>query len=137
MLGEKLGEFQGKITGQRVLASDLPGPKFETSFEIRGTILGIEATMMGTYWSTIRPDGSLYGECPNQGIIITKEGEIGTWSSAGVGRFTGHGSAVSYRGAAYFQITSQKLARLNGVAALYELEIDDDGNAQAPFWEWT
>jgi len=110
MLGEKLGEFQGKITGQRVLPADGPGPKVETSFEISGTMLGIEATMMGTYWSTVRPDGTLYGECPMQGILMTRDGEVGTWTAAGVGRFTGQGTAVSYRGAIYFQTVPQKLA---------------------------
>ena len=28
-------------------------PALETSFEISGTILGIDATMMGIYWSTV------------------------------------------------------------------------------------
>jgi hypothetical protein len=28
-------------------------PALETSFEISGTILGINATMMGIYWSTV------------------------------------------------------------------------------------
>ena len=136
MLGEKLGEFQGKVTGQRVLPSDESRPTVETSFEIRGTMLGIEATLLGTYWSTVRPDGTLYGECPKQGIIMTRDGDIGTWTGTGVGRFTGHGSAVSFRGAIYFQIASQKLARLNGVAVLYEWEVDEHGNARTPFWEW-
>ena len=89
MLGEKLGELQGKVTGQRVLSSEGSGRKMETSLEIRGTILGVEAAMLGTYWSTVRPDGSLYGECPMQGILTTAGGEVGTWTAAGVGRFTG------------------------------------------------
>jgi hypothetical protein len=136
MLGEKLGELQGKVTGQRVLPAEGPGPKVETSFEISGAILGVDTTMMGTYWSVVRPDGTLYGECPNQGILMTKDGQVGTWSGGGVGRFTGQGSAVSFRGAVYFQIAAPKLARLNQVAALYEWEIDAQGNARAPFWEW-
>jgi hypothetical protein len=136
MLGEKLGEFQGKITGQRVLPPDGSGPKVETSFEISGTILGIQATMMGTYWATVRPDGTLYGECPMQGIIMTQGGEVGTWTAAGVGRFTGQGAAVSYRGAIYFQTVPTQLAHLNQVAVLYEWEVDAQGNAKTPFWEW-
>ncbi|MBI4530954.1 MAG: hypothetical protein HY709_05465 [Candidatus Latescibacteria bacterium] len=136
MLGEKLGEFRGKVTGQRVLPPDSSGPKVETSFEISGTILGVEATMMGTYWSIVRPDGTLYGECPQQGIIMTRDGDMGTWSGAGVGKFTGQGSAVSFRGAIYFHTAAQKLARLNEVAILYEWEVDAQGNAQTPFWEW-
>jgi hypothetical protein len=136
MLGEKLGDFRGKVTGQRVLPADGASPKVETSFEISGTLLGIEATMMGTYWSAVRPDGTLYGECPQQGVIMTRDGAVGTWNGAGVGRFTGQGSAVSFRGALYFQSMPPQLARLTRVAVLYEWEIDAHGNAQTPFWEW-
>jgi hypothetical protein len=136
MLGEKLGEFHGKITGQRVLPAVEGRPTLETSFEISGTILGLNATMMGTYWSTVRSDGSLYGECPRQGILITQDGEMATWTGTGAGRFTGRGSAVSFRGTVYFQTTSPKLARLNGMAVLHEWDVDEHGNAQTPFWEW-
>ena len=81
MLGEKLGELRGKVTGQRVLPADDSRPKVETSFEISGTVLGVETTMMGTYWSTVRPDGRLYGECPMQGILLTRDGDVGTWTA--------------------------------------------------------
>jgi hypothetical protein len=135
MLREKIGEVRGKVTGQRVLPSD-GNPKMETAFEVSGMLYGVELTMMGTYWSTVREDGTLYGECPQQGIIVTKGGELGTWTAAGVGKFTGEGSAVSFRGAIYFQTVPQSLARLRTVAALYEWDIDAEGNAQAPFWEW-
>jgi len=136
MLGEKLGEFQGKVTGQRFLPADGAHAKVETSFEISGTLLGIEATMMGTFWSTVRADGLLYGECPMQGILLTRDGAVGTWTAAGVGRFTGQGAAVTFRGAIYFQTAPQPLARLTQVAVLYEREIDAQGNARTPFWEW-
>jgi len=137
MLGEKLGELHGKLTGQRILPPEGANPKCETSFEISGTILGVEITMMGTYWSIVRQDGTLYGECPWQGIIMTKNGDMGTWSGAGVGRFTGEGTAVSFRGALYFQIASQNLARLNSIAAPYEWDVDAQGTARIDIWEWT
>jgi hypothetical protein len=137
MLGKKLGELRGKVTGQRILPPEGANPKCETSFEISGTILGVQATMMGTYWSIVRQDGTLYGECPWQGIIMSKEGDIGTWSGAGVGRFTGEGAAVSFRGALYFQITSQNLAKLNSIAVPYEWDVDAKGMARIDIWEWT
>ena len=136
MLGNKLGDFQGKVTGTRILAPDGPGPTVATSFEVSGAILGEQATFMGTYWSTVRPDGTLYGECPKQGLIISAAGDIGEWSGAGVGHFTGQGTAVSFRGAVYFHGASGKLAPLNGMAVLYEWEIDAQGNAKTPFIEW-
>ena len=55
MLGEQLGQEQGKITGRRVLPSDGRGPKVEITFQARGTILGTEATDLGTYWSVVLP----------------------------------------------------------------------------------
>jgi hypothetical protein len=61
---------------------------------------------------------------------------VGTWTAAGVGTFTGQGAAVSFRGAIYFQTAPQPLARLTQVAVLYEWEIDAQGNARTPFWEW-
>lgn len=136
MLGEKLGELHGKITGQRVLPSEGGDPKVETSLEISGTILESEITLMGTYWSTVRADGSLYGECPWQGVIMTKDGEVGTWAASGIGRFTGDGTGVSFRGPLYFQINSQKLGRLNQVCTIYEWEIAGNGNADLSIWEW-
>lgn len=67
---------------------------------------------------------------------MTKDGDMGTWSGAGVGRFTGEGAAVSFRGALYFQIASQKLAHLNGIAVPYEWDVDSQGTARCDIWEW-
>lgn len=135
MLGEKLAEYRGKITVQRILPSDGPYPRVETTFEINGPILGIESPMMGTYCSTVRPDGTLYGECP-AGALMTQAGEMATWTGTGAGRFTGHGSAVSFRGVVYYQTASPKLARLNGIAAVYEWDVAENGEARAILWEW-
>ncbi len=133
MLGEKIGEETGRVTGRRVLPSEGHGPKVEVSFEASGTILGVEATNLGTYSSIVRPDGTLYGE--GQGVAMTKDGEAVSWIGQGVGRFTG-GGAVSYRGALYYQTASEKLASLNSIAGVHEYEVDEDGNTQATTWEW-
>lgn len=134
MLGEMIGEFRGKVTGNRVLPSEGQAPKVETSFQQSGKILGVEATDMGTYWSAVRAGGSLYGE--GQGVTMTKDGEMAAWTGNGVGRFTGRSSAVSFRGAIYYQTSSAKLARLNSVAIVFEYETDENGNTHAKFWEW-
>ncbi len=91
---------------------------------------------MGTYGSTLRADSTLHGECPGQGMILTKTGEAGTRSAAGVGRYTGKGAAASFRGATFFHNVPASLARQGRVAVLYEWEIDEAGNARAPIWEW-
>ena len=55
---------------------------------------------------------------------------MGTYIGSGAGRFTGKGSAVSFRGAIYYQGASGKLAPLNGLALVYEWDVDDNGNGQ-------
>ena len=135
MLGEQIVVEQGKVTGYRVLPSEEgQGPKVEVSFQSAGKILGIEETDMGTYWSVLRASGVLFGE--GQGVVMTKDGETASWTGQGIGRFTGRGSAVSWRGAIFFQSTSQKLARLNGVAAVFEYDVDQNGNTSSNIWEW-
>jgi hypothetical protein len=60
---------------------------------------------------------------------------MATWKGHGVGKFVG-GGAVSYRGAVYYSTASPKLARLNGVAGVFEFDVDANGNTTAKSWEW-
>jgi hypothetical protein len=133
MLGEQLGQEQGQVTGLRVLP-DEEGPKVEVSFTASGTLLGAHSTDMGTYVSVTRPDGSMYGE--GRGVIMTDDGETASWTGQGVGHFTGHGTAVSWRGGIYYETTSKKLARLNGIAAVFEYDTDENGKTAAKLFEW-
>lgn len=135
MLGEKVGEFVGTATA-KVLPAEGSTPKFETSVEGSGTFLGTAITGLATYQSEVLADGTLYGECPNQGVIMTQGGEIATFRATGAGRFTGEGGAVSFRGVAYFRTSTSTLARLNGVAVVYDFDVDADGNAKWDLWEW-
>ena len=134
MLGEQIGEETGQITAMRVLPAEGAGPKVEVSFQSSGTLLGARVNDMGTYISVTRPDGTLFGD--GQGIAMTEDGEVATWRGAGVGRFTGQGGAVSWRGAIYFQSTSERLARLNGIAVVFEFETDQSGKVEAKSFEW-
>jgi hypothetical protein len=132
MLGEVIGESRGKRSGRRVLSVD-NGFKVEVAFESKGKLLGIDAMEVGTYWSVSRPDGSLYGE--GHGVIIGADGNNATWKGQGVGKLA-EGGAVSYRGAVYYSTASPKLARLNSVAAVFEFEVDAEGNTHSKLWEW-
>jgi hypothetical protein len=132
MLGELIIEEQGKITAQKVL--DDAGPKIEASFQTSGRVLGVEQTNLGTFSSVLTPAGVLYGE--GRGVTMTKDGGMVTWKGSGVGKFTGQGTAVSWRGAIYFQTPSQNFARLNSVAGAYEFEVDENGNVRSKIWEW-
>jgi len=132
MLGELIGEERGQITSTRVLASET-GPRVEASFQAQGTILGTDITDMGTYISSARPDGTMFGE--GQGISMTTDGEMATWRGQGVGRFTRPG-AVAWRGAIYYESASKKLSKLNGIAVIYEYETDESGKIESKTWEW-
>jgi hypothetical protein len=135
MLGEKLGESAGNITGTRVLSAAGPETKLEVSFQGRGTLLGVGITDLGTYWQVIRPGGVLYGE--GQVVMMTDDGELAPWVGGGVGRPTGPGYSASYGVYGAFQTASEKLARLNRVATAIEYEVAEDGSYHWIAWEWT
>jgi hypothetical protein len=134
MLGEKLGESSGKLTGTRVLAAG-PEPKLEVSFQGRGTLLGVGITDLGTYWQVVRPGGVLHGE--GQVVVMADDGELAPWVGGGVGRPTGPGYAASYGVYGAFRGASGKLARLDGVATVFEYEVTEDGSYRWTAWEWT
>ena len=131
MLGEKILEEKGKVTTTRVLES-APQPKVETTFEAQGKILGIAHRTIGTYWSVIQNSGTLYGE--GNGVVMTKEG-IAAWRGSGTGKFTKAGG-VQFRGAIHYQTNVRKLLRLNGIAVIYEYDVDENGNTNAVGFEW-
>jgi len=133
MLGDKIRESTGKVTARRVLPNPGGGPKIETSFEASGRLLGVKETETGTYVTVVRPDGSLFGE--GQGISMGKGGELATWVGQGVGTIKKDGT-VSYRGALYYQTSAPAWSRLNSVAAIFEYEVDAQGNSRTQAWEW-
>jgi len=132
MLGEIIGEGRGKRTARRVLCTD-PHFKIEVSFEDMTKLLGVDGMNIGTYVSWPKADGSLHGE--GEGVFATMDGDMVTWKGIGVGRFGAAGS-VSYRGTVSYSTSSQKLAKLNAYAAVFEFEVDGPGNTQSKFWEW-
>jgi hypothetical protein len=131
MLGELLGETTGKRIARRVLSTE--PPKVEVSFEDSGKMLGIDTTGFGTYSAVVRPDGTIFGE--GEGVTTTQNGEMITWKGSGLGKFKEHG-AISYRGILYYRTASEKLARLNTVAGVFEFEVDAQGKTHSKVWEW-
>ena len=83
MLGKKIGSISGPATN-KALSAEGSLPKFSTSTEGVGTLAGAEVQSMATYSSSMRADGTLYGECPNQGVIMTQDG-VATFRATGVG----------------------------------------------------
>lgn len=136
MLGKMIVDMQGKMTSQRVLPPEQGSPTFESTFEVAGSILNLPAKTIVTYWSTLLPNGTVYGECPNQGVVITQSGETATFRAAGAGNFTNAAGAVAFRGAIYYASQSPALAALNGLAVVYEWNVDENGKAVFKGWEW-
>jgi hypothetical protein len=132
MLGEMIGETKGKRLVRRVLSVN--PPTAEVSFEDSGQLAGVPVKGMGSYTSTVRADGSIFGT--GQGLSMSDDGESVTWTGTGLGHF-GPGGAVSYRGMLFYSTTStKKLARMNNICAAFEYEVDGTGSTVAKIWEW-
>ena len=133
MLGEKLGSMQ-LTTSNKVLPSIDGLPSFETTTMGAGTLVGAEVQGMATYTSDMRGDGTLYGECPNSGVVMAQDG-VATFTATGIGRFTEDGGS-SFKGMVYFQTSAPSLSSLNGMAVVYDWLVDAEGNASWDMWEW-
>ncbi len=135
MLGNKINEERGKVTGQRMLpGDDYRYLKMEVSFQTQGTTLGVQTMNMGTYEVFERVPGQLYGE--GQGIMMTTDGDSAIWKGHGIGRMTGKGMGSSFRYSLAIQAGKGKLEKLNGVLVVGEHEIDENGNVHNQSWEW-
>jgi hypothetical protein len=132
MLGDQIGEGRGKRTARRVVSTENPF-SIEVSFEDLTTLLGVQGMTIGTYVSGPKPDGSLHGT--GEGVWATADGDMVTWKGIGIGKF-GAGGSVSYRGCLSYSTPSTKLARLNGLAGVFEFEVDADGSTVSKIWEW-
>jgi hypothetical protein len=136
MIGDKIGEMTGKVTGTRVLpGDDYRYIKMEVTVQQQGQIFGIDGGDVGTYVVFERVPGQLYGE--GQGMISVSSGEGAIWNGHGIGTASGAGMAMSIR----FSIACQadgagKLGRLNNVLVIGEHEVDDEGNTKTTMWEW-
>jgi hypothetical protein len=133
MLGDKLGEEQGRITTRRVLpGQDYRYVQMEISFETQGTILGVAGQNIGTYTVWERIPGQMYGE--GRGIFMTADGEGAIWNGHGVGHMTADG--IAFASSVAVQTNSTKLAALNNCLMLVEHHASNDGSAHSVLYEW-
>jgi hypothetical protein len=135
MLGDRLGESSGKITGVRVLPSEGEQTWMEVSFQGRGTLLGQEISDIGTYRQTVRPGGVFYGE--GHVLMMSTAGDVVDWVGGGVGRPTGPGFKASYGVWGSARTVSEKMGRVANVADVIEYEVEEDGSYHWTMWEWT
>jgi hypothetical protein len=128
MLGELIGEFKGKNTGWRVL----PDGKVETTAQGAGKLLGMDVWLVSTSVGTMA-NGLFMGEVNS--FITTMTGDSVMAKGNAVAWPTGNGSGTT-RVATIHTTTAQKLARLNKVIGLYEIDTDMENNFSGKIWEW-
>ena len=134
MLGNNVGSISGPTT-MKALPAVGGYPSFETvASGLSGTLAGAEVASFATYSATMRADGSFYGECPNSGVILAADG-VATFRATGIGSPTPEGG-FSFRGVTYFDTCAPSLSSLNGIAIVYDWEVDADGVASWDLWEW-
>jgi hypothetical protein len=133
MLGDNVGELRGQIIGTRVLPDEGQGPRMEVTDRAVGMLCGVHVTSTVTYLGTMRPNGTIAGTAT--GSVMTEDGEMATYRGTGVGRPSRPG-VTSWRGAVFYETTAAKLARLNGIAVVFEYEVDESGKSEGHFQEW-
>jgi hypothetical protein len=136
MLGELLGRFTVQVAGQRVLPPGEDGnPRVESSAQGSGRLLDSDVRISFTSVVVRRPDGTLF-IVESHGLIMTSDGETGSSTGQGIGRFVNAGLATSWRGAVYFQTASATLTRLNSVVGVFEQAVDESGKSEIKVFEW-
>jgi hypothetical protein len=132
---EKLGSIKA-VTTAKAQPANGTNPRFEVNaISGSGTLAGADIfQMMATYSAEMRSDGTLYGECPNAGIVIAADG-VATFRATGIGNFTEDGGAT-FKGMVYFETSAPSLASLNGAAVVYNWDVDAEGNAAWELWQW-
>lgn len=133
MLGEKIGDARGQTISTRVLPDEGQGPRLEITDQSVGTLYGVHVNSTVTYVGTLRPNGTISGE--GTGVIMTEDGEAGTFRGVGVGTFTKTGG-TSWRGSLFYETASNKLSKLNGIACAFEYSVDEGGKSEGHFFEW-
>jgi hypothetical protein len=136
MLGAKLGEDTGKVTGRRVLPGDedVRWVRLEITVETQATILGQAGMNAGTYTIVERGPGQVYGQ--GQGIFMTLDGQSAIWNGHGVCRMDEQGG-IHIAASLAFQTNSENLKKLNNMLVVVEHHTDMQNNARSDLFEWT
>ena len=133
-LGGLIYQHKGKITSETVLE----GPTVQTSFASNGTVTGgvtnVSVTEIGTYTTTPRADGILYGE--GQGVITGENGEMVTWDSQEIGSMAPNGEII-FRGSIFFRTLSPtgSLGFLDNMVGVFIFQVDPSGNTAVEILE--
>ena len=133
-IGNLIYEGRGEINSQTVLQ----GPTVQTSFSSNDTVItGVNnqtVTEIGTYTSTPKANGILYGE--GKGVMTGTDNEILTWTSHQIGTMNPQGKIV-FHGSMFFNALSpaRSLAYLDNMPAVFTFEVDASKNTVTKVWE--
>ena len=133
MLGKQIGSLTAECVNKALPSHGAGMPLIETTAQGQGTLAGASVNTFATYHAEMRGDGTFYGECPNSGIVMAPDGTA-TFRASGIGKPTADGG-FSFRGAVYFEALAPSLASLNGVAHMYQWDVDASGHATWKIWE--
>jgi len=139
---EELGESVGKVVGFRILRSGETGfPNLELTFTDRGlyTFNGkkIPGGTNATYQGFLDKSLVFYGQGNGMSVAVTQpERCYSTWYTEGTAKLepTLTGAGI-YRGSILYRWDGE-LAQLNGVPAIFQLQIDDFGFTYGKIWRW-
>ena len=132
-IGKLLTDETGRLTVRRVLSVESGSARVETTFESAGYLGDIHYTDLGTLWSVIRSDGTLYGEW--KGGLRTDDNDTTVYRGITGGSYiddTLHSRV--YRGAITFENAVGAFAELNSALAVFEAVFDDNGNVTYRTW---
>ena len=133
MIGKLLMDEQGRLGVRRVPSLESGAAKVEQTFEAIGTFHEVRYGNIGTCWSIIRPDGTIYAEW--QGGLRTVANDTAVWRGVSVGTYVvGPEHSRTFRGSLTIENAKGALAELNGVLAVFELNIDDQGKVRNRTW---
>jgi hypothetical protein len=135
-LGKLLFEEKGKQTEARVIA-DKEEPRTEVIGSGTMKLSGSDTTTIWTRVVTFGNNGIGYSQ--GNGWIYLDNRVIATYTVSSVVKPNGPDVASS-RGVSSIRCSSYDNPKISsvidGVAAVYELEQDNDGNYSAKYWEW-
>lgn len=133
-IAKLIGEEDGQTMGFRVLLEEGKPPRVEVSVQGKGKFFGQDSTSMTTYWSEVRPDGTLFGE--GAGLAFLKDGSTAAFRGSGVGTQKGPMGPQHWRATLYYRNATGKLAPLNEHPVIVEFEVSENWTTHAKIYEW-
>jgi len=134
VLGEKIAEEKGKLTGMSIKSIGPEGVTIEANFVGETQGFGRFPSGRGMATATIL-QGPKTSRSTGQGVFVTKDGESIPWHMSAIGKSAGDRRRSV--GIATFSTLSQKYAWVNDELFLLDMSISSDlSEYTATVYEW-